>query len=217
MLTAATSSGTSSTSYEERINQALTAFLHSGTYEDMKYLEPFIRRSSFDLGPQTPADELIAEAACITLLRRHDSTASASAYVERCVLTGLLANDRWKTLLSVETDAYNFGIMLIRYLRREDIRKIMAPYDQVAHRVFRFNVHAAMAPWLPSCIELGDFSLRDLASAFFGEAWCTLVYDERRNNTPLAGLIADAKPEFLPGRLTYEKSQDVHPLPELTR
>jgi hypothetical protein len=214
MLTAAQKNTVAPASYADRVANALDDFLNSGTIETIIVLAPLLWNSSLELGPRTPEEETVAEAACVKLLRCHDSKTHAATYAEQCVLTGLLVNNRWKKLFNCETDAYAFVVMLIRYLRKEAIRSGGAPNDQSEHRAFRLQVHAALATWMPADITPGDFMLRDLASAFFGEAWCVLVFDGPKRTT-LAALIEATKPVFLPGRLTSDLDPDFAPLPDL--
>jgi hypothetical protein len=216
MLTAATSNETSASSYADRVTHALSEFLITRSYADFEALAPLIGDGGVGVGPQSPADELNAEAACITLLKQHDSTSSAADYAQECVLRGLLYNDRWKKLFIVDTDAYEFVVMLTRYVRKAGILNVLEPDRQEAHRAFKLQVYTAMRPWLPeSCTTPGNFLLRELASAFYGEAWCALAFDDCKGTT-LSQLIATTKPMFLPGRIASDQGQDAHPLPELT-
>jgi hypothetical protein len=203
-------------SYADRVAQSLAWFLHSGTHGAMEVLAPLIGDHNLGVGPHTHGAERIAGAAWVTLLRSYDRNIKAAAYAEQCILTGLLCNDRWKTLFQSEADAYAFIVMLVRHLCRAEMRVILQPVELRALQTLKTKVLEALAPWLPSCTEPGTFKLRDLTCAFFGEAWCSLVYDSSRDTFRLAKVIATTKPMFLPGRIASGQGQDVHPLPELT-
>jgi hypothetical protein len=216
MLTAATSGSKHTTSsYSGRVAAALAKFLHSGLHADIDDLARLLGHHYASAGPGTPDDETVAISAWVTVLRRYDRTSSASSYTERCVLPGLLRNDRWRTLFQCEADAYAFVIVLTRCLRRGDARKAPLPAERDAYRDLRRSVHSVMAAWFQPGIEPGQFTLRDLANALFGEAWCATIYDGCSDKISLPHLIESTKPPFLPGRLAADVVQHAENLPAL--
>jgi hypothetical protein len=134
-------------------------------------------------------------------------------YTEKAVLDSLIPTGKWRTLFQCEDDAYAFVSLLARYIRREDAKE--SPSDRDMCVAFRIQGHTALIDWMPPGSTPGTFTQRDLACAFFGEAWCALVYDERSSARTLSELVELLRPPFLPGRLAIDVVQKVESLPTL--
>lgn len=200
--------------YENRVAAALATFLHSKSRVDMHNLAHLLGHHNSTIGPETPADEVVARTAWVTVLRRYDRSTAAATYTEQCMLAGLLPNDRWKTLFECEKDAYAFVIVLARYLRKEEARKV-SPFGGETYRAMRIQIQSAMASWFSLDIEPGALTLRDLGCAFFGDAWVSLVYDSRSDKITLSQLVDATRPPFLPGRLAMGSVQEAAILPAI--
>jgi hypothetical protein len=204
-----------SASYDDRVAHALADFLRQGRFTEIDALARILGHHFGSVGPETFGDELTVITTWTTVLRSYNPTFGAASYAEECMLTGLLRGDRWRTLFGSESGAYEFFIVLARYLRKDDARARNAGMYISGNRAFRLDVHSAIPAWLEPGIEPGEFTLRDLARAFFGEAWCAIVYDVCGDETTLSDIVASTRPPFLPGRLTYDTDPNERPLPEL--
>jgi hypothetical protein len=207
-------------SYAERVAYALDQCLDSGRSEDVHILASFLGNPDasdeiIDEGPKTSADETLARDTWIDVLHRYDPAGRTAFILERRMLAGLLHNDRWRTLLGCEADTTEFLIILTRCLQKDTGRLMFVSSDRAAHRALRIRVRAALSDWLPAGVAPGDFTLRDLACAFFGDAWCDFVYDNCGKDVALSQLIDTTRPEFLPGRLLPGVERLVENLPAL--
>jgi hypothetical protein len=156
--------------------------------------------------PKTPADELLIKTTWLKVFEQHD-TAVPFRSLERRVLTGLLHNNRWHALFEREDTAHAFIFVLARFLWIDDIR---GEPDIAILDLAR----TAMGVWVPPGADTQTWIYRPLAVALFGNAWCDLVYDTRRE-VSLSALIRETRPSFLPGRLSGSSEKTFVPLPLL--
>lgn len=203
-------------SYEERVTRAIAELLPAEWHTDIVQLNMLLDYESYSaLLEKTQEHEVIVTNAWDTALVSYGRTSGAATYAEQSILTGLLKNDRWRTLFQCEDNAYAFVIVLARYVRKGEPGQTKPTVDRDAYQDLLFKAHTAMAPWFGPGIELGAFTSLDLACALFGDAWCAFVYESCSDRIALEDVVASTRPPFAAGRLAASLSQAAHPLPEL--
>jgi hypothetical protein len=208
MLRTVTSSEMAVASYAERVDQALARFMQTRMYAEMEILAAVLNGHSTSDETERLTNESIAVKTWTTVLRDHAGATMWMEYMGRFILTGLLCDNRWQAVFRCESDAHALVITIARSLRKVSLS------DDDIHQYLRRCIHSVMEAWLGRSVAL-DFTTRDLASALFGEAWCTFVYDDCRNNLTLGQLIAKTRPPFRPCLLPSDVHRTVCELSEL--
>lgn len=135
---------------------------------------------------------------------------TADSRLEYVLLNGLLLTDGWTIMFESQDTALGLVVNTIRYIEGR------TPSEKNYGSAIKVRFTAAMSKWIPPNDNAGDISLREIASALFGEPWCSVVCDTRSDSESLAGLVRATQPEFLPGRLTAGVEQHAAHLPDMT-
>jgi hypothetical protein len=163
----------------------------------------------------TPDDELLIRQTWITLLYRGLSSTGSPLAVERHTLAGLLTNDRWSLLMASEKSAYAFVLLAASFMDKPYFRQELGPPSAGHRQLFvRAQLAKTLEPWLPFG-GADTMTERDIAVAFFGAAWCAIVYDNRPDGVTFEILIEKSQPPFLPGRLAIDVAPEDYELPVL--
>jgi hypothetical protein len=190
----------SAAKYKVLVKRLLDLFLVEDTRMDFMALARVLGSAHTDresnIVPVTPADELVVRQTWIDLLHRSYPQTLQPRMVERFILDGLLTNDRWRALLENTKDAYTLVELVTTFLGRTPGHRKERP----SAADVREQLQEAFAPWLPP-EYVGPMTERDLAVAFFGGAWCSIIYDGRSSDSSIAELIAETCPDIVPGRL----------------
>jgi hypothetical protein len=196
-------------SYAEHVEEALHAWQGGGQKEaDFDNLTsvlgcPYMDGVFATVVPTAPENESIVQAAWIAVFKERDPESPTAWRVERFVLAGVLQNDRWRTFLSSETSAREFVRLCARFLWMADMIETPGmPVGDATLSDIRGRLQQALTPWRLCTDQTIVFSSRDLASCFFGEAWCCFVYDTLDAGFSFIQTLDTTQPEFLPGRLT---------------
>jgi hypothetical protein len=135
---------------------------------------------------------------------------SMNTSLEADLLKGLLKNRRWVKLFETAGTAHAFVYLAFSYIEKHAFPLIKPDGDEI-----REMLASEMSEWIGNGAPVEGNQLRDFAVALFGEPWCVVVYDGGPKNQSLAWLVANTKPEFLPGRLTSTPAESENPLPDL--
>jgi hypothetical protein len=131
--------------------------------------------------------------------------------LEFSVLVGLLKNNIWRPIFEKPESARDFICFLLRYIERNKGPNTVTYAESVA-----MQLETAMAEWIAPGEVVTSYALRPIASALFGEPWCTFLLDSCAAGSSMSELIATTKPDFLPGRITTGPEQGNVDLPNLS-
>lgn len=162
--------------------------------------------TSFTGPPAGAEHEQLIRDTWVVLLREQLGLGQPTGFMCWFIMDGLLENDRWRTLLGTESDAHAFAAFIVRFLVGSGLSGSRAvavdPEDFDTSAAVQKKFRTVLAPWLAPLDLSRPFTLSELARAFFGEAWCTLVMDANPRPVFLYHLIMDERPPFMPGLLT---------------
>jgi hypothetical protein len=205
-------------SFAANVDAALTAWLTEDARTELMALAKLLgcahAGAELRTEPITTDDERVIQKTWITLLHESVPNSGLPATVERHTLCGLLTNDRWRTLMAEESSAHAFVLMAASFLQRRSLETTnpRACFG-VQQKLIRVQLGDALAKWLPGQDAVA--TERDLFAAFFGEAWCAVVYDSLGPSVDLEQFLETTRPPFLPGRLTIDDTKLVEILPSL--
>lgn len=172
-----------------------------------------------DLTPpyrRSEADEKVILSTWQTVFDALDPSTSDGWWTEVNLFVAMLHSDKWKTFFDTPARALRFTLIAARYFWSLQPEKGIPQKGADAVRYAAWLLlQSALSPWLPARSENEIFTLRCMASALFGEAWCVLIYDAREKGTSMATMIETTCPAFLPGRLTTGYAVTAAELPEL--
>lgn len=202
--------------YQARVNKAMTRWLsYRQANNAMTALAELLDNPLED----TLEQEAIIRRAWLEVFEKRDPLNPQIWQVERPLLEGLLCRDRWRDLMVSPDRAHGFVMLCARHLwLSERVTRQVGLDGSVTADAVKVGLRTAFAQWLPSGLSAKDsnvFTRRDLGYVFFGEAWCTFVFDTASGNNLLANLVEGTRPEFLPGRLSLGLGQAAEPLPAL--
>jgi hypothetical protein len=125
------------------------------------------------------------------------------------ILSGLLQNGRWAFLFKNEDSAARFIIMVVSHF------EIYANRSTERDRSLWHRLRSELDLWINPADTIHTMTIRSIANAIYGDAWCSLVYDTRPSFESSSGVIIRTKPDFLPGRLSLNAAPHLELLPDL--
>jgi hypothetical protein len=141
-------------------------------------------------------------------------------FVSRYIMAGLLENNRWEKLLDTKDDAHAFAALVVRYVVSNGMGGAKAvlvdPEDVYIWVTIHDEFQLVLGTWLSPVDLAQPFKTRDMASALFGEAWCTIILDNHPRAAWLDQLILVERPEFLPGHLNKDPDGSALTLPDIS-
>jgi hypothetical protein len=194
------------------VDAALLAWMASTSSNSKSRLECLIRElDAYKASSDAGADrgENFTKSVWLEVFNTY-STVEHGVRVQFYLLSGLLKNERWRTLFEQIDTAHAFVSLAIGYIENN-----ASGIGQQGYLV-RSKFAAGLSEWLVPGEGVEGTSIREIAAALFGEPWCVLVYDASSPGTSLAALIGATRPEFLPDRLTAGAVQHASPLPDIS-
>jgi hypothetical protein len=135
------------------------------------------------------------------MLRVYISYEHRAWAVEVYLLTGLLKNARWKTLLRDESSARALAALVSSYLQRDHktADQAMSSNPRAANSWILPKVRMVVEEWLGLVHRDEIFDPCTFASALFGQSWSVLVFEHGQAGVKLDKLIMQDRPAFMPG------------------
>jgi hypothetical protein len=162
----------------------------------------------FERRPVQPAavNEVLIKNTLIEALRSHGCFSFHDETEGLAILDGLTLRHRWKECLGSDADAHYLAVNILSHLAAVDY---LLGQNYIEH-------YMAEDLLLPDTVRLingwisqetvfqGVPHPREVATAFFGEAWYHLFVEQPGANArDIAGLVRDMHPPFLPGLVTH--------------
>jgi hypothetical protein len=200
--------------YEERVNDALIKWADQtrGRVRHLYSFEQLVKvLAAYTASPEASSDAgaRVTKNAWATVFTTYFVDKS-DRNLEFFVLKSLLEHGRWRALCDSAETAHAFVSIVTGYIEAHDMDWNIELGDAI-----RTAWAEALSEWIGPTESVEATTLRAIAAALFGELWCVLVYDSRLPDESLAGLIAEFRPEFLPGRMTSCIELQAAHLPEL--
>lgn len=208
-------------SYAQKADALLSAWMSNKTLCSLRTLSELL---GCNLDPRemhlteqtTDEDEKIILATWLRVFECYDQAADTALDVENRMLAALLRNNRWRVLFDNADRARRFTASVASYFwSRTPDAGVTEISEGDIHYAMWVMLQEAMSDWIPPRPDGEVFTLRTLAIALFGMAWCTLVYDTKEASVTLAMLVEQTQPTFLPGRLSTFIDQEHAVLPDL--